>query len=93
MRRFRISAPAILPLLGLLFLCAPPLAAQDDPPPINLSKVPMNGASPETFVPSGWKIEEKIVGDLDRDGVSDVVLDLIQDLPAESGDSPNNRSR
>ncbi|MDB5034540.1 MAG: hypothetical protein JWQ98_1781 [Chlorobi bacterium] len=93
MTRFSTSIKCLTALFGLLLCMALPLKAQDDPPPIDLSRVPVNGASPEAFVPSGWKIEEKIVGDLDRDGVGDVVLDLIQDLPAETDDHPNNRSR
>jgi hypothetical protein len=92
MIRFGASIKSLAVLL-LLCCCAMPALAQDDPPPLKLTLVPMNGKSPEAFVPSGWKIEEKIVGDLDRNGDDDAVLDLIQDLPAESGDSPNARSR
>ncbi len=38
--------------------------------------------SPENFVPKNWKIEKKIVGDLTKDKIDDVVLALIQKAPA-----------
>lgn len=30
--------------------------------------------SPEEYIPSGWQLETKVTGDLNRDGISDVVL-------------------
>jgi hypothetical protein len=37
--------------------------------------------SAEGFVPTGWKLEQKLTGDLNRDGVPDLVLLLRQDDP------------
>jgi hypothetical protein len=46
-----------------------------------LSKIPRMGASLRSFVPQGWHIEHSISGDLDGDGIKDVALQLLEDLP------------
>lgn len=71
------------------------LHAQDDQVLLlDPSNVPATGATQEAFVPKGWKIEEPIRGDLNNDKRPDVVLDLIEDKPAESAEGvPSDRSR
>lgn len=83
-------------LLPLLVLLALPLLlrAQDERPVLDARLVPATGATPEAFVPKGWKIEEPISGDLNNDKRPDVVLDLIEDIPAENAEGvPNTRMR
>ena len=43
--------------------------------------IPATAAKVEGFVPKGWKIEEQVKGDVTADGVSDVLLKLIEDKP------------
>lgn len=45
--------------------------------------VPEQASSVDAFVPPGWTIEARVGGDLDRDAIDDVVLTLVEDLPAE----------
>lgn len=45
------------------------------------NSVPATAAKVEGFVPKGWKIEEQVKGDVTADGVSDVLLKLIEDKP------------
>ncbi len=49
---------------------------------IDKSKIPVAADSPAKFVPSGWKIEEQVTGDLNGDGVADYALKLVEDKPA-----------
>jgi hypothetical protein len=85
-------------LTGLLFILilAPVVKAQDDTPPdIN---VPASAASPEKFVPRGWRIEteddDKLTGDLNGDGKEDRLLRLVEDKPLTApDDTPNTRYR
>lgn len=60
---------------------------------INLSQVPKDGKAPTDFVPQGWKIEERIEGDLNADTKPDIVLQLIEDLPEETDGAINDRYR
>jgi hypothetical protein len=69
--------------LGLL-LCLPLSALAQEPTPLDLSKVPREGKSPQDFVPAGWKVEATTKGDLDKNGSEDVVLELAEAKPAES---------
>jgi hypothetical protein len=54
-----------------------------EPSPLDLSKVPHEGKTPQDFVPSGWKIEATTQGDLDKNGSEDVVLELVQAEPGK----------
>lgn len=51
--------------------------------PLELSKVPKEGKAPGDFVPAGWKVNATTRGDLDKNGSEDVVLELVEDVPAE----------
>ena len=73
---------AIIALSLLLFAFATFSIAQDERRYIKLSQIPGEGKSATDFVPRGWKIEEQIEGDLNRDAKPDLLLQLIEDLPA-----------
>jgi hypothetical protein len=90
--RIKLSPP-LLPLAVLLSL---PLIiqAQDERRLINAAQIPASGGAPQDFVPQGWKIEEEIKGDLNNDARPDVVLKLVEDLPAKDKDDiATERSR
>jgi hypothetical protein len=55
--------------------------------------VPAEGRAAKDFVPKGWKVEGdegEITGDLNKDGVPDKVLRLVEDLPVEAKDGTYN---
>jgi hypothetical protein len=54
-------------------------------PSLNTEKVAARGASPQDFVPPGWKIAERVEGDLNGDGRMDQALQLVTaDAPDDS---------
>lgn len=68
--------------LGLLvfILSATGVSAQDLViPPVTYPQLPKEGATPEAFVPKGWKLETKASGDLNKDGMDDLLLLLRMD--------------
>jgi hypothetical protein len=42
-------------------------------------KIPASAKTIEAFIPEGWKIEQKLVADLTKDKIDDVVLELRED--------------
>lgn len=50
-------------------------------PPVSYPSLPRRAASAEGFVPEGWRLETKALGDLDRDGTPDLALVLRQHDP------------
>jgi hypothetical protein len=60
-----------------------PAAAADDPelPPATYPKLAAQGASPDAFVPPGWRLENAVTGDLNGDGRPDAVLILRDNDP------------
>ncbi|MFZ5895248.1 MAG: hypothetical protein ACOY0T_29575 [Myxococcota bacterium] len=71
-------------LLGQLLacvLCTSAVQAQSQ----KLS-FPRRGETPEVFVPAGWSSESSLAGDLDADGVEDLVQVLLQNERPEGGD-------
>jgi hypothetical protein len=46
--------------------------------PINPSLVPVQGKTAQDFVPKGWKIQDKVEGDINKDGKADTVLTLVE---------------
>jgi hypothetical protein len=80
--RMRMTLLALTLLLSL----APSAARAQDPQPLDLAKVPKEGSKPEDFVPAGWKVEDTVRGDLDKNGSEDVALQLIQNPPAQAGE-------
>lgn len=47
----------------------------------NYPTLPKSSATPEGFVPVGWRVEKKLEGDLDNDGDADVVMVLRKTNP------------
>lgn len=66
--------------------------AQDAPASFDRESIPATGAKVGDFVPKGWKIEGQIKGDVNADGVSDVLIKLIEDKPKKE-DELVDRSR
>ena len=83
---------------GIVILCSIAFgalgSAQETETTINKSLIPLQANELSTFVPSGWKIEEKLTGDLNGDSLPDFALELIESKPEkdQSGD-PTERSR
>ena len=80
--------------LILSFVSAAYATRQDDERRfLHVKLVPSEGRSARDFVPKGWKLEGdegEIAGDLNRDGVPDKVLRLVEDLPVEASDGTYN---
>jgi hypothetical protein len=74
----------VLMLTGHAVVPAEP--ERENRPRLDSTSVPETGSSVAQFVPTGWKIEAQVEGDLDRDAVDDIVLTLVEDLPAEDAD-------
>jgi hypothetical protein len=83
-----------LTLLLSLAPAANSATRQDDAPRfLDVKTVPDEGRSPSDFVPKGWKLEGdagETTGDLNKDGVPDKVLRLVEDLPLEGKDGVYN---
>ena len=68
--------------------------AQDEAGKIDSARIPMQAKDAGAFVPTGWKIEEQITGDLSGDSFPDYVLKLVEDKPAKDADDmPTERGR
>lgn len=84
----------ILSVLILLTAAGGAAARQDEPRRLlDPSLVPSEGASARDFLPRGWRTEGdagEVRGDLNRDGAEDVVLRLVEDLPAENAEGVLN---
>ena len=83
---------------GVVILCSIAFvalgSAQETETTINKSLIPLQANELSKFVPPGWKIEEKLTGDLNGDSLLDFALKLIENKPEkdQSGD-PRERSR
>ena len=53
----------------------------DDIPEAVYPKLTRHAAAADGFVPLGWKLERQLIGDLNRDGIPDLVLVLREDNP------------
>lgn len=89
----------LLKAAGLAFAAAvllstlqSPVAAQDERPRINIDAIANEGQKAGDFIPKGWKLEEKVSGDLNDDGVTDHALKLVEDKPSTE-DAPADRNR
>lgn len=90
MRTFILSAALLLTSVA----ASTSVARQDDERRfLDPKLVPTEGRAAKDFVPKGWKVEgdegEK-TGDLNKDGVPDKVLRLVEDLPIEGKDGTYN---
>lgn len=60
---------------------------------LDVKLVPAEGRAASDFVPKGWRIETKegeVTGDLNKDGMPDKVLRLVEDMPTERADGVYN---
>src|ERR1700750_34472 len=91
----------VLILSAVILLCnASALAASharqgddDKPRYLDAKLVPAEGRAVKEFVPRGWKLEggeSEITGDLNKDGLADKVLRLVEDMPVERPDGVYN---
>ena len=88
---------AIILMLTLLLSQASAAAAsrQDDDAPryLDAKLVPAEGRAVADFVPRGWKLEGdegELTGDLNKDGVPDKVLRLVEDIAVQRPDGVYN---
>jgi hypothetical protein len=72
MRRLMIGIILFLLLSGKAW-------ADLDIPPVTYPKLVRQGAATEAFVPKGWKLEAQQKGDLNKDGVDDLLILLRMD--------------
>jgi len=56
--------------------------AQAEPPPVSYPKLASHSASAEAFAPPGWRVEVKLAGDLNKNGIDDLALVIRQNNPA-----------
>lgn len=68
-------------LTPLLFVVLPAAAQELRIPPVDYPVLPLHAAKAEGFVPSGWRIEQQLHGDLNGDKRDDLVLVLRQQDP------------
>ncbi len=62
----------------LAFVITCPLRSQDDLqiPPVQIPKLPSAGRDAQAFAPKGWDVEQQATGDLNGDGLPDLVFVL-----------------
>ena len=79
----------------LVSICAALSFAQDETEvSFDEAALPRTADAVEKFVPSGWLIEAKVSGDLNKDSVTDVALKLIEKPAAgDDKDNPAERAR
>ena len=78
----------------LLILSGSFALAQDEAGKIDKSRVPAQADKTEKFAPAGWKIEEKIAGDLNGDALPDYALKLVEaKAEKDSEGDPTERGR
>jgi hypothetical protein len=65
-------------LAALPLLCLPAIAHALDIPPVDYPTLPATAADADGFVPRGWRIEQRLDGDLNADRRADLVLVLRQ---------------
>ena len=68
-------------LIALPLLSLPALAHALDIPPVDYPTLPATAADANGFVPRGWRIEQRLDGDLNADRRADLVLVLRQQDP------------
>lgn len=66
---------------ALPLLCLPAFAQAQDIPPVVYPPLPATAHSADGFVPTGWRIEQRLEGDLNGDRRADLVLVLRQQDP------------
>ncbi len=77
----------MLTFLGLFVWFCLPVAGAQTGQKIDPARLPSVAATVREFVPPGWMTEAQTEGDLNRDGVSDVAVTLVEELPANADKS------
>ncbi|HEX3558891.1 MAG TPA: hypothetical protein VHU19_06795 [Pyrinomonadaceae bacterium] len=95
MRAFILSAALLSAALPLTSAAASASAPRQDEERrfLDPKLVPAAGSAAKDFVPRGWKIEGdegETTGDLNKDGVPDKVLRLVEDIALEGKDGTYN---
>lgn len=84
----------LLVIASLLLLLSSAVKAQEGAGKIDKSRVSAQADTPEKFVPSGWKIEEQVTGDLNGDAIPDYALKLVEAKPEKDAEGdPTERGR
>jgi len=76
-----MSSRMVLPLLCLLLSTAARAGSDDFAPPVAFPTIPAQGQTKADFVPKGWVVEKENQGDLNKDGVADLLLVLRMNDP------------
>lgn len=85
---------ALLVSLFLVSMLLPAsFLAQGERARIDRSRIPAEAENVNSFVPTGWKTEEQVTGDLNGDSLPDYALKLVEDKPAKKDDVANDRER
>ncbi len=82
--------PFCVVVASAALLCT--VASAQPAKPLASGAVAARGASLQSLVPRGWKIEKRVSGDLNRDAKPDAVLVLVES-GAPSADAQNEESR
>ena len=83
----------VIGLCALVFISSAAFA-QEEAGVLDPSRVPAEGQTTKQFVPSGWKIEEQVTGDLNGDSLPDFALKLVEDkVEKNSEGDPTERGR
>lgn len=92
-KKVLLSGAAAIAFAAIVTLFPQTANAQDEEgTPFDRSSLPASGTKVEEFVPAGWKIEERVKGDVTADGTEDILLKLIEDKPKKE-DEMVNRNR
>lgn len=76
-----IHSQAMIALLCGVLSAAPAFAQDLEIPEAVYPGLPKQALSAEVFAPAGWTVERKVSGDLNKDGVADLVLVLRENNP------------
>ena len=83
----------VIGLCSLIFISSAAFA-QEEAGVLDPSRVPAEGQTTKQFVPSGWKIEEQVTGDLNGDSLPDFALKLVEHkVEKNSEGDPTERGR
>lgn len=74
----------IILLLGLLVMWAVPACSEG----LAVKNLPAEGRALTDFVPQGWAVEDQANGDLNGDGVADLVAVLVQNDQVQGDEQP-----
>jgi hypothetical protein len=79
----KLFVSALVAFAAAMLLMPQVAVAQDEEEktPFDRESVAETGKSAKDFAPAGWVVEEEIKGDVTADGVSDIVIKLIEDKP------------